>query len=173
MSEKCPICKNRKAAILENWIGLDRILFRQSRPNDVLNKTELKEYRNLKSMFLLNLFEIYSTTGHVIKNSHNSIKTLEEYSITKADLKFQESANMIKTESAEEALSEIIKEGMTELEISNIVLETVLTNAIDAFVFEGVELVGINNDDAGKLMIEAHRSCRNDLIKKVLNVKLK
>ena len=165
--QECPICKKRKTAILENWIGLDRILFRNNRPKDMLDKKKLKEYREMKSMFLLNLFEIYTSVGYLTKNSHGSIKSLEEYAVTKADLKFQESANLIKTEKAQKELGSIINENMTNAEISNLVIETVLRNAIDAYVFESIntELVGMNKDEAGRLMIEAHRSCRDDIVR--------
>ncbi len=173
MSE-CSICKKRKAAILENWIGLDRILFRQNRPSDVLDKNQLKEYRSLKSMFLLNLFEVYTAIGYLTKNSHDTIKNLEEYAQTKADLKFQEAANLIKSKDMEKVLSESITDTMTDNEISKLVIEAVLINAIDSFVFESVdkELVGMTKEEAGRLMIEAHRSCRDDLVKNVLSVNI-
>lgn len=169
-TNSCPICKKRKTAVIENWLGIDRIIFGKTNPKNILDKDQLKEFREFKNAFLLNLFEIYSDLNHISFATHKDTKHLEDYAITKAELALEHAKNILKMDEVKSMLKEEISiklgNSPTEEQKIQLVKENLIKTALDSFLFDGVEedLPSLNESERGRLLIGAHRKLRDTLV---------
>ncbi len=174
---ECPICKARKTAILENWVGIDKILFKGKKPSEVLSKEKLIEFREIKGSFLLNLFEIYKEINHVSKNRYNDQKELVENVSKKVVINLKETKEFLKTPSIKKALIEEININVkkNKLTLQESQKKTVLMNlfrtSIDKWSLQEAlqeSSFDIQKTEKGRLIIGAHRGLRDKLISIVI-----
>ena len=174
----CLICKRRKIAMLENIVAIDRILFPESAPKRKLSETDLNHYNKIKNAMLVNLYEIYKVTDFISENVYeNGIKEINAKSYQKGGQVFRETVQLIKTDQVlseinndinelvktknmtfEDAKSSVVIKSVMEIALDKLMLESALKNS-DKAIFETTH---------GELLIQAHKSFRNDLIKLAL-----
>lgn len=173
--KKCPICVKRQLAILENIVAIDKILFKESTPKKSLNLTDYNLYKKTKAAMLLNLYEIYSILGHISYNSYETLKEMTKESYKKGEQIFNESIELIKKEDIKSAINEdvqnIIKEDNT-LDINNVkrnvIIQTLFETALNKLMLEEAIMssnVNIVSNEKGRILVDAHKSFINDLIK--------
>lgn len=171
----CPICKQRKVAMLENIVAIDVILFPGSRPANCLSETNLNQYKKIKNAMLLNLYEVYKMAEHISENTYKGgVPEINKQSYKRGLDVFVETQKVLKTS---EVLTEInyevdsILAENTKMDrgvvAKNVVIKTFLETALDMLMLE----TALSNADKkvfksqhGEILLNAHRSFRNDLI---------
>lgn len=171
----CPICKQRKVAMLENIVAIDVILFPGSRPATCLSETNLNQYKKIKNAMLLNLYEVYKMAEHISENTYKGgVPEINKQSYKRGLDVFVETQKVLKTS---EVLTEInyevdsILAENTKMDrgvvAKNVVIKTFLETALDMLMLE----TALSNADKkvfksqhGEILLNAHRSFRNDLI---------
>lgn len=170
----CPICKRRKIAMLENIVAIDVILFPGSRPSTCLSETDLNQYKKIKNAMLLNLYEVYKMAEHISENTYSGVPAINKHSYKLGLDIFVETQNVLKQA---EVLTEINFEVDTILSentkmdrrtvAKNVVIKTFLETALDMLMLEAA--LTNSGEKAfstqhGEILLNAHRSFRNDLI---------
>lgn len=164
--KNCQICKKRKTAVIESWIGMDRVLFEDSKPSRVLSEDKKAEYTELKNTFLLNLFEMYLVLEHINPNNFSDIEELKEYATTKAELAVEFAKNRIREKDVRDLL---IQECNGSSEPDKVVKSSYKKIALEAYLFNGIDrelIEAMSEDESGRLMLEAH----DKLIEKILEI---
>lgn len=174
----CLICKRRQIATLENIVAIDRILFPESAPKRKLSETDLNQYNKIKNAMLVNLYEIYKVTDFISENVYeNGIKEINAKSYQRGGQVFRETVKLLKTDSVlneinsdvnelvktkqmtyEDAKSSVIVKSLMEIALDKLMLESAIKNS-DKAIFETTH---------GELLVQAHKSFRNDLIRLAL-----
>jgi hypothetical protein len=154
-----------KTAIIENWVGIDKIIFRNESPKKVLDENSLAQYKEYKNCMLLNLHEIYSILEQSPAFKHKNLQELDVYMTKKASIIEEEVKEILKSDEAKQSIKEQISltEGIENH--TKIVKEMFLKTAIDIMLFENVDSLNLLNDDPqGKILIDAHRKLRDKMI---------
>lgn len=173
----CPICKKRQISMLEKMVAIDRILFPKSSPQKRLSEVDLNLYKKTKHALLVNLYEVYKNLDHVSENVYtgeNPVKEIQKYSSDLGISVFNETAKFIRTK---EVVTELNKDA-SDLMLSEkvdfnvaakrVILKNFLEIALDKLMLEkaikqsDVKLLEISG---GEILLNAHKSFRNDLIK--------
>lgn len=157
MSNECPLCKYKKIKMMENWVGIDRILFDNYKLDEIFSNNQILEYRNLKSMMLLNLSELYDVINYYPVVSYDNLNIMESAAIQKAFI-------------YKNNINENIFEDKSDLNNINF-YESLYKNTIDLLLFEdsAPELNSTELNEDVKLLVETHKNCRDELISYVLD----
>lgn len=179
MSKKCPICKKRQTAILENIVAIDSILFNNKNPKKILTTENFKSYKQIKSALLLNLYEIYSVLNYFSENTYKDIPELNRKSLQTGKSIFNESISLLKEEDNLKLIENEINDyseqnDSTKLEEvkSYVIKKSLYRTALDKLMLENAIIssnVNLLEHDKGKLLISAHKSLLNDLIDLSIN----
>lgn len=173
----CPICKARKTAVLETWVAIDKILFRNKKPSQILSKEKLVEFREIKGSFLLNLFEIYKELNYVSKNRYKDQNELVENVSNSVLNTLIETKILLKTPNIKKSLIEEINVNLKENKISlkesqtKTILKNLFITAIDKWSLQEAlqeSSFDIQKTEKGRLLIGAHKGLRNKLINVVI-----
>lgn len=163
----CPICKQRKIAMLENIVAIDTILFPGSKPSNCLSETDLNLYKKTKNALLLNLYEIYVVLEHASdKKYKNGINDINKYSYVLGTEVFKEAQNMLYDENILKVINEG-SENLNENEKNTYILKTFLETALDMLMLESAisnASPKVFKNQHTDILLKAHRSFRNDLI---------
>lgn len=166
---------SRMAVNLSNFYGIDRILFGRNNPKDVLSEDDFKGYTTAKGALLANVYDIYKKIGYETSKKFTDAKGLVEYGIDRADKSIQRANAIIESDLVSNAikndLQKIVesKEDVDEKEVAkNLVVESVQKIALDSFLLEGPVANSCPlclEDWKGKILIDAHKSLRDSLIR--------
>jgi hypothetical protein len=166
-----------KISILENWYGIDRILFGDKKPVEIFTEKEAySEFLSIKTSLLVNLFELYLQMGFEPNRKYKNTEELIEYTAHKAYIAKKEASDLIE----QEEISDIIRkevanvskiEGLTEAEVvEHVVSRNYKTTSIDCLTLtEALEkactacLSGFD----GKTRLSAHKVLRDKLVNMV------
>jgi hypothetical protein len=163
--------KQRQTAILENWFGIDKIIFGGNSKN-VLDEETYTRYCTTKGAFLSNLFEIYSRVGYTPNKSYRNVNEMANNSIALATNAIQKAKQILQTEGVNKIIREEIREtshleNLSESEIARYVV-TKRRNAvaIDALTMSSAlsENKDAMNDWHSKVLVDAHKTLRDSLI---------
>jgi len=168
MSKNCSICKKRKTAVIESWMGMDKILF--DKPLDrVFNESDKKEYIDLKNTLMLNLFELYHNINYVNSNSYEDLEALKEYASMKAELAESFAKNKIQQSDVKQMLKE---EAISKENPESFIKQNYYKIALEAYLFNGVNrdlLTSFGKTEKGNLILTAH----DKLIENILELVVK
>jgi hypothetical protein len=161
--------------MLENIVAIDVILFPGSRPSTCLSETNLNQYKKIKNAMLLNLYEVYKMAEHISENTYKGgVPEINKHSYQLGLDVFVETQNVLKNAEVlteinyevDSILSENTKMDRREV-AKKVVIKTFLETALDMLMLE----TALSNADQklfksqhGEILLNAHRSFRNDLI---------
>lgn len=165
--------KNAQSAILSNWFGIDRVLFGENSPQDLMEASEYESYISSKGALLSNLYEIYVRAGYNPSKKFENLQELALYGMKMGDKSRKLSKEMIMNES----LSESVRNEMIQVSISEgvdvgmvstgIVDRKVKELALDNLLIAKSLKEGCSkclDNWQGKVLVDAHRTLRNSLI---------
>ena len=99
--------KKIKTAIIENFYALDCLFFGNEHPKKILEGKEYKKYVKVKTIALLNLYEIYKTFNIGSNQSYETVSQLREYSYKIASDVLEHTQNLLSTP---ENISNLLRE---------------------------------------------------------------
>lgn len=169
------MANSRMAYNLSNFYGIDRILFGDSNPKDLLKEGEFNNYQTAKGAFLSNAYDIYTKLGFTPERSFKSPKKLVEYGVVRADKSLERAKKIVSTSSVTKMLKEEFKQiagnkkTSSARKVANIlVLENIQKVAIDSMIMENAIKNGcpvcIQKWET-KILFDAHKTLRDALIK--------
>jgi hypothetical protein len=169
--------KSLQTKILENWYGIDAILFGRNKAEKILESDDYKRFITSKASLLSNLYEIYKHIGYEPSLKINSIKKLKESSLKEASKSRNRAAELIKDKTIMEGILEDIKEiclneGLNKEQVSNYVTaKSFKSLSIDALVLENALQEGCTaclKEFHGKVLVDTHETLRDVLIDLVM-----
>jgi hypothetical protein len=169
------MANSRMAYNLSNFYGIDRILFGDSNPKDLLKEGEFSNYQTAKGAFLSNAYDIYTKLGFDPQRGFKSPKKLVEYGIIRADKSLERAKKIVSTSSVTKMLKEEYRQmtggkktSRARKVANSLVLENIQKVAIDSMIMESAIKNGcpvcIQKWET-KILFDAHKTLRDALIK--------
>lgn len=162
-----------KVGVLENWYGIDKLLFGDKDPKDILKEEKYSEYLSTKSALLSNLFEIYLQIKYSPTRKFVDISEMQEYASHKSFIAKKNAKDLIESDEISDLIKKEIAgiskiEGLSESEVvEHVVSKNYKAVAIDCLTLSEALENGcskcINNWD-GKIKLDAHKVLRDKLV---------
>ena len=167
--------KSRQSLVLSKWFSIDRILFGQHDPKNVLGEDAFKGYITAKGAFLSGLHEIYKKLKYEPNQSFKNLTEMETFGAVQASAAKKRAKKIITTESVAntvrtEVKSAKIVEGATSEQMSSYLIDRKIKSiALDVVMLEqAMATTGHKNalkDFSGKVMLDAYKTFRDALVK--------
>lgn len=164
--------KSMKSEVLKHWFGIDSILFGQ-KATDSLSEETLSNYLTTKGALLSNLFEIYKKIGLESDPRFKTVADMVKESLSLADVSKKRAKELLESESVTKMVRDEIKdigsmESLTEREVARyVVIKRLNAVAMDSMLLETSltdKQKDLLNDWKGKILIDAHKNLRDNLI---------
>jgi len=161
-----------KSEVLKHWFGIDSILFGQ-KATDSLSEEGISKYLSTKGALLSNLFEIYKKIDIETETKFDTVADMVKESIELAGVSKKRARELLESESVTKMVRDEIKdigsvESLTERQVARyVILKRRNAVAIDSMVLESAlteEQMKLLNDWQGKVLIDAHKTLRDNLI---------
>lgn len=167
--------KEKQAKTLQHWFSIDRILFGNKHPKNVLESEErFLEYESLKGAFLTNLFDIYLKTGYSPNTKFAKVNEMAQHAIYEADFCSKSAYELLENEDVKALILEEIEElknsiGLNE---SEEIARTVLRKRHHAAAIDMLTIVAplkegcvtCISDWTGTVYVDAYKTLRDKLI---------
>lgn len=166
---KCPICQKRKKAIIENWVGLNKIISKfVLKP---ISESQTQKLNKLKFKFLLNLTDIYKNINYVSENKYSNVKDMTVKVNTRVEHIINECISLTQTDKN-------IQKSIAESVVRNSDADTSIVKHLLEYSIDKLSLeepikecnCNIGGTTQGKLLITAHRSFRDELVNFVMKL---
>jgi len=163
-----------KREVVKKWFGIDRVLFGDKDPKDVLSAEDRSKYLTTKGSLLANLAEMYHIMDFQTESvNYKSEREFFDACVTEADEAIKRSKTLLTNESVLKMVREEVKEvgeleQLTEEQVARyVVLKRKHATAIDSMLHE--KFITKENrkklsDWKGKVIVEAYKHLRNALI---------
>jgi len=164
--------KSRKSEVLKHWFGIDSILFGQKATNN-LSEENVPKYLTTKGSLLSNLFEIYKKIKFEPDTKFDTVADMVKESLELAEVSKKRATELLESESVTKMVREEIKdigsvESLTERQVARyVILKRRNAVAIDSMILESAlseEQKELLNDWQGKVLVDAHKTLRDNLI---------
>jgi len=164
--------KSMKSEVLKHWFGIDAILFGQRAP-DNLSEDVLGQYLTTKGALLSNIFEIYKKISFDPETKFKNVAEMVKESHKLAESSKKRAKDLLVSESVTKLVKDEIKEigsveGLSERQVARyVILRRRNAVAIDSMMLEMAvtdEQKKLLNDWRGKVLVDAHKSLRDNLI---------
>lgn len=164
--------KSMKAEVLKHWFGIDTILFGK-KATDSLSEETISNYLTTKGSLLSNLFEIYKKISFDSTKNFKTVADMVKESVELAETSKKRAKELLESESVTKMVREEIKdigtvESLTEREVAKyVIMKRRNAVAIDSMLLESTlsdKQKKSLNDWKGKILINAHKSLRDNLI---------
>lgn len=163
----------RMAYNLSNFYGIDRILFGDTSPKDVLKEEEFENYQTAKGAFLSNAYDVYTKLGFEPTKSFKSPKKLVEYGEARAVRALERAKKIVGTDVVTKSLKEDFKgikakKSAKRTAARHLVLDSIQKVAIDSMIMESAIKNGCPvcmMQWETKILFDAHKTLRDALIR--------
>lgn len=164
--------KSMKSEVLKHWFGIDSILFGK-KATDSLSEENIGNYLTTKASLLSNLFEIYKKINFESDIKFETVADMVKESMEVAEVSKKRARELLESESVTKMVREEIKdigsvESLSEREVARyVILKRRNAVAIDSMMLENAltdEQKKLLNDWEGKILVDAHKTLRDNLI---------
>lgn len=166
----------RMAVNLSNFYGVDRILFGNLNPRDVLKESEFEDYEVAKGALLSNVYSLYKKVGYAPKKSFKNAREIVEHGSKSAVRALNRAKKLVETT----AVTKCLKEDFNQIISKNkkvaskkklareLTLESIQKIALDSMLLESAIKTGcpvcMMNWNT-KILVDAHKVLRDALVK--------
>lgn len=164
--------KSMKSEVLKHWFGIDSILFGK-KATDSLSEEDISKYLTTKGSLLSNLFEIYKKINFKTDKKFETVKDMVKEAFELAEVSKKRARELLESESVTKLVREEIKdigsvESLSEKQVARyVILKRRNAVAMDSMMLENAlteEQKKLLNDWQGKVLIDAHKTLRDNLI---------
>ena len=164
--------KSMKSEVLKHWFGIDTVLFGK-KATDSLSEENIPKYLTTKGSLLSNLFEIYKKIKFEPGTKFDTVADMIKESSKLAENSKARARELLESESVTKMVREEIKdigtvESLSEREVARYVIQKRRSAvAIDSMMLETAlskEQKELLNDWQGKVLVDAHKTLRDNLI---------
>lgn len=166
-----------KTAVLQNWFGVDQLLF-GGNPSNKLDEATYRDYCSTKGAFLGNLHDIYKKLNYVTESTATTTQELAESACKNAKIALKKSGKIIANESVTKMLRDEVKtlgesDGASAEQVATFVVNRRrLAIALDSLVLESATLHGNKSSLKsweGEMLLNSHKTLRDELVKIALS----
>jgi len=170
--------KSLQAKVLENWYGIDNILFGSKQPGEVLSEDEFETYETTKASLLSNLYEIYKEIGFEPDCSHENMESLKEEAQANSVISLKRASELMEDEEVIKEISSSIKETIVSEGIEDkedfakyMANKNHKSIAIDCLTLESAlseSCTACLQTIKGQLFIDSHKTLRDNLLDNII-----